>query len=471
MTAKIANIILSFLISCAILNGWAFADSPALQISAVNAGYKDANSAQNFDFIELRRNSDTDLSLEGYHLTYYNSTGNLAGELTFDEYILTEPTLVLYFSSSPQAIDLSDEYLYGFSSSGLASTAGKIQLSLGDKIIDEICWGKNTCDNFHPKFKTTEADNATIHLTGDGRVLEKYYPSPTPNALKKAIPDPVYPPCEELIITEYQSYTDLPFVEVYNNSAETRDISGCQIRYKSNAWRLSGLLSPGAYYASYDIKLTKNPSTLPAIQLIDEQGRVIDEVVQAPKQRKDTSMILAADTSSMVWKRTYHPTPASENIFQEFQACPAGKIINPLTGNCIKETIDAETICPEGKYLNILTGRCKSIETKKSTVCKDGYYLNPFTGRCKKKSTKTVTPCKDGYERNPDTGRCRKIAKNSGNEYAVAPMEATDYENTRIFVATAAIIALVVIAILCVCFQFRKEIKKRIIRTCRRKKS
>lgn len=50
-------------------------------------------------------------------------------------------------------------------------------------------------------------------------------------------------------------------------------------------------------------------------------------------------------------------------------------------------------------------------------------------------------------------------------------MEATDYENPRIFVATAAIIALVVIAILCVCFQFRKEIKKRIIRICRRKKS
>lgn len=212
---------------------------------------------------------------------------------------MVEPRLVLYFSGSPEAADLADEYLYGFSSSGLASTAGKIQLAKDEDIISEICWGKNTCENFHPKFKTN-ADNASVHLVDGAYIQEKYYPAPTLSALQKAIPDPIYPPCENIIITEYQSYTDLPFVEIYNNSAITRDISGCQIRYKNTVRRLSGLISPGAYYASYDIILSKNPSTMPAIQIIDEQGNIIDEVAQANKQSKDTSMILVADGGKMV---------------------------------------------------------------------------------------------------------------------------------------------------------------------------
>ena len=174
----------------------------------------------------------------------------------------------------------------------------------------------------------------------------------------------------------------------------------------------------------------------------------------------------------MVWKRSYVPTPSAENIFQEFQTCPEGKVINPLTGNCIKETATTNLICPEGKYLNILTGRCKTIETKKSTTCKDGYYLNPLTGRCKKKtSAKTLTECKEGYERNPETNRCRKIAKNSGDEYKIKPIKETEYDNPQIFVATGAIIGLVILAVVCVCFQFRKEIKKRIMRLCHRRKS
>ncbi|MGN1312994.1 MAG: hypothetical protein ACI4VS_02310 [Candidatus Nanosyncoccaceae bacterium] len=384
---------------------------------------------------------------------------------------MVESRLVLYFSGSPEAADLADEYLYGFSSSGLASTAGKIQLAKDEDVISEICWGKNTCENFHPKFKTN-TDNTSVHLVDGAYIQEKYYPVSTPSALQKAIPDPIYSPCENIIITEYQSYTDLPFVEIYNNSAITRDISGCQIRYKNTVQRLSGLISPGAYYASYDIKLSKNPSTMPAIQIIDEQGNVIDEVAQASKQRKDTSMILVADGGKMVWKRSYVPTPSAENIFQEFQTCPEGKVINPLTGNCIKETATTNLICPEGKYLNILTGRCKTIETKKSTTCKDGYYLNPLTGRCKKKtSTKTPTECKEGYERNPETNRCRKIAKNSGDEYKVKPIKETEYDNPQIFVATGAIIGLVILAVVCVCFQFRKEIKKRIMRLCHRRKS
>lgn len=472
MIAKLIKIICISSICLGIFAGWVYADTPELQFSALNAGYKDEYSSQNYDFIELRRNIETDLILTDYKLFYYNSAGNLAGELTFDEYILVEPTLVLSFSSSPQAQDQSDEYLYGFSSSGLASTAGRLQLLKKEQLIDEICWGKKTCDNFYSKFSTAADDNLSLHLGEEEFLQEKYYPASTPTALQKIIPDPIYPPCVDLIITEYQSYTDIPFIEIYNNSTETRDLSGCQLRYKNETTRLKGLLAPGAYYASYDIKLNKNPSSQPAIQLIDEQGNVVDEVIHAAKQRKDTSIALVADLAGMNWKRTYAPTPGVENIYQEFQSCPEGKVINPLTGNCIKEVVETEIVCPEGKYLNILTGRCKTIETKKTTVCKEGYYLNPLTGRCKKYvTTDEPTPCKEGYERNPETGRCRKVTGNTGDEYALAPIKETEYHSPQIFIATTAIVALVVIALICVCFQFRKEIKKRIIRLCRRKKS
>lgn len=471
-TLKIIIISLSLQgIFCA---NWVFAEARPLQIYALNAGYKDDNSAQNFDFIELRQISEGPLSLEGFKLLYYNSVGNLAGEIDFSEYVLVRQSLVLYFSKSPQATGMPEEYLYGFSSSGIASTAGHLQLMMGDELLDEICWGKNVCENFYGKFATSQEDNLSIRRNEeDVFVAEKYYPDSSLEALTLLHPEPVYPPCENLIITEYRSYTDQPFIEIYNTSSTPQDISGCQILYKNMAQRLEGTIEPGAYYASYDIKLSKNPSSKPLIRLVDDNGSVIDSVEQSGNQRAETSMALLADAESMIWKRTYQPTPGAENIDQIFRSCPEGKVINLLTGNCVKEESSTSLICPEGKYLNVLTGRCKTIEKKKEVVCKEGYYLNILTGRCKKVQSSTeLKACSDGYERNPETNRCRKIAKNSGEEYPVTPTEeSTIYENPKIFTATAAIIALIILAIVCVCIQFRKEIKKRIIRLWRRKKS
>lgn len=139
-------------------------------------------------------------------------------------------------------------------------------------------------------------------------------------------------------------------------------------------------------------------------------------------------------------------------------------MINPLTGNCINETVEpAEKTCPEGQYLNALTGRCKSIATTTTSECKEGYYRNPETGRCKKIETATsaeVTPCAEGYERNPDTGRCRKIRTNDASEYPVEPISTESYENPKIFIAAWALLALGILVIAYVIFQFRHEIAK-----------
>jgi hypothetical protein len=80
--------------------------------------------------------------------------------------------------------------------------------------------------------------------------------------------------------------------------------------------------------------------------------------------------------------------------------CPEGKVLNPLTGRCIKikktdkkddkKTDKKKKECPEGKVLNPLTGRCIKIkktdkDSNKKKECPEGKVLNHLTGRCIKK--------------------------------------------------------------------------------------
>ena len=51
----------------------------------MNAGFKDDDSNQHYDFIELERTYDSELELEPFRLVYTNSSGNHAGEITFAE--------------------------------------------------------------------------------------------------------------------------------------------------------------------------------------------------------------------------------------------------------------------------------------------------------------------------------------------------------------------------------------------------
>ena len=133
---------------------------------------------------------------------------------------------------------------------------------------------------------------------------------------------------------------------------------------------------------------------------------------------------------------TFHPTPGEPNIPQEFKTCPAGKVINETTGNCVNATTLSSLLkdCGEGKYRNPETGRCKS-------------YNN---------SDDDSKECKEGYERNPETGRCRKIKDNSGADYPVIPI--TGVEERSSFIAIWAIAGVAVVGIGYVLYQFRKEI-------------
>lgn len=412
-----------------------------MRFSAINAGYKNGESAQNYDFIELYRPQSDELhALVDYRIVYTNSSGNYAGEFTFGEYVyLTSEYLVLGYKGSPQYQDAPETFLYNFSSSGLASTAGKLELYYRDELIDEVCWGKITCAQQYSKFATSESTNSSILLLAKD---DNYYAEIDPNAIIEIQPEtPPLPSCNGVQITEIYSYyqedSSEQFIELHNPTSEDILLGYCRLSYKKKYFALSGVLPPGQYLAFQDddLLLTKSPTKDIVISIIDANDNTVTLATYGKKQKRGTSFAWFSDG----WRQSYQPTPGAANIFQEFQTCEEGKVINPVTGNCIKTP------------------------TTTATECKEGYYRNPATGRCKKNPTITEpTPCKDGYERNPETNRCRKIITTTGQEYAVAPVESESHQNTQTFIAITAIIATAIGATIYVIIQFRHELTQAI---------
>lgn len=275
--------------------------SAPLYFRAVNAGYKDDASAQNYDFFELEKGIADDLDLSSFRIQYYNSSDSLAGELEFAEpTILRANTVVFGFSKSPQYQDAPTRYLYNFSSSGLASTSGRLRIVQKENIIDEICWGKIDCERQLPKFATKQSDNRSVIIChadcSEEYSLDEYYPSIDPEAIIVPEPEPIESPsCAGLIITELYSYYEESsaeqFIELYNSNDYNLQLSVCYLRYKNKTYTLQGELEANSYTVIQDILLTKDPSTSLAVELFDGNG-LIDSLVYYHGQKRGASYAL-----------------------------------------------------------------------------------------------------------------------------------------------------------------------------------
>jgi hypothetical protein len=179
------------------------------------------------------------------------------------------------------------------------------------------------------------------------------------------------------------------------------------------------------------------------LELIDITGETIDRLEYPNGQRKGTAWaFIGYDANGgEMWRTTYAPTPSSPNNYQEYRACEAGKVINEVTGNCVKVVEVTEKTCAEGQYLNPLTGRCNKIEEVKSTVCREGYYLNE------------------------ETGKCKKIVENKGADYGLVT---ETYEEKSSFVALYGVIGIITAGLVYVGWQFRHEIRRLFGRVFRR---
>ncbi|MBR2796006.1 hypothetical protein IKE13_03070 [Candidatus Saccharibacteria bacterium] len=409
-----------------------------LYIKAVNPGYPVDGKNNVGEMIEIaRKDSDEPISLAGTTVSYTNSSGNESILFEFPENSwMTGESILLRLASSPES-----ELAAGNYTKTLAFKAG-LTLSVQGEVIDEVCWtGKNGCNT---EFKSAAPTTLVRDTeTGEFRHVPSYTPEYDAGAYKVEKDEEIEPvsQCKGLIFSEilsyYESSRSEQFVELYNVGPGQILLYGCGIRYKNKIYGLTGVVREEEYfrYLPIEFSLTKNPTNEGVLEIIDTTGEVVDKLEYPNGQRKGTSYALIGyDTlGAEIWRTTYAPTPGEANHYQEFKTCEEGKVINEATGNCVKVTSVVEKICPAGQYLNILTGRCrKYVETTEKT-CKEGYYLNS------------------------ETGRCRKIQENQGADYEIS---LDSYKAESSFVALYAVIGVVIVGVVCLVYEFRREIQK-----------
>lgn len=222
--------------------------------------------------------------------------------------------------------------------------------------------------------------------------------------------------CEGVRLSEIAANYYPQFIEIYNSSSNTVDMSGCQLQTNrsettSYVFAADTKLNVGAYLAIpiAQTELTLTKTTTGTVYLLNSDGSTEIDARSYENLDDATSLALVGGT----WRQTFAVTPSSENQYQAYPPCDAGYSRNELTGRCNKDpepTVLAP--CGPGEYRNPETNRCRSIATTTSTLapCDEGEYRNPETNRCKKiESESTLQPCAEGYERNPETNRCRKV--------------------------------------------------------------
>lgn len=426
-----------------------------VMIKSFNPGYSTEG-----EFLELLKLSTNDISLAGLSVIYITSSGKEYVVYSFSETSeMVGESLLMRLASSDEVQGAEDYHEVAdlTYTRNMSRSKGRIKLVYEEEVIDSLCWGLEDDDCF-PAFNankpTTLVRNLLAEEVEDSFVhTANYKPSydqTNPGLRIKEVPEEkIEPKCKSLEFSELYTYFENSnteqFVELFNRSEETIEISGCFLRYKNKNYPLSGATSANGFLTFYNmaewgLSLTKNPTSSNTLEIIDRNGDVVDKLVYSSGQRKGVSLAMIGFNSdgSERWVQTYHITPNAENIYQQFKTCPVGKVINLETGNCVNETSLAPTLaaCPEGKYRNPLTGRCKSYGSLASAELK---------------------PCAEGYERNPETGRCRKIVKNDGAEYALEP---ETFEEKSEFIAKWAILAVVAVGGIYILFQYRKEVAR-----------
>lgn len=419
----------------------AMTDSPIF-IKAINPGYTVDGVSNVGELIELAKNVDGPLSLAGFVLSYTNSSGNSVILYEFPEGSwMTGESILLRLASSPDS-ELAD-LVYPKT---LAFKAGPLMLTKDETIYDSVCW--NNRDGCQTEFKSAEPttllrdtetnefshviDYAPVFTAGNYRAepleLNTEPLGTTPE--ETPIEESVLPrQCEGLefseIYTYYESDPSEQFIEFFNTTNSPINLENCSIRYKKKIYSLTGIIEPSSYYAiEPEFTLTKNPVRSNLIELIDIDDSVVDALDYPNGQKVLASFAkIPVEGTFMV---TYDITPGAANNYQKYRNCEEGKVINPDTGKCVKETtatVEPKT-CPEGSYLNTQTNRCK------------------------------------------------KIVSNTGADYGVTSIVAPADNEKASFIALSAVIAVLAAGFVFFIFEFRFEIKKfcgKVFRPFRRK--
>lgn len=428
--------------------------------------------------IEIYNESENDFYLEGWEVRYLNAAGSIQkplfeiieigayGYLTFQINKIDGPK-----NGHLQIIDENEEQvdIVGYGNGKISAKGGLPTASPPDGNSLQRC----------------ELPNGLLIDTGKNLTEFKTYSNST---WDKGIlceednnDEPNLDMCSFISINEISFSEPEKFIEIINTTTETIDLSDCALRRGNKYINMDGELASGEIgvfdVISSDLTQTNSSVNIYIYDLLQKKN----VVTVSYKARTGTSYAWLMVDGKEGWYSTYAMTPGTENIYQQFQTCEAGKHINVTTGNCVKDP-EPPVECAEGQFRNPATGRCKKIDSeKKLAECAEGQFRNPITNRCKKINDKTLAecaegqfrnpltnrckkiasgdelnPCAEGWERNPETNRCRKIPIGGEAAYAVGPMT-NEIENrtwTLIGAVGAAIIAGLIV------WQFRPEIKR-----------
>lgn len=409
---------------------------PEIFIKAINPGYSVDGKSNVGEMIEIsRKNSDEMISLASITISYTNSSGNDSILFEFPENsFMSGESILLRLASSP------DSELAAVNYTKTLAFRGGITLKRGDEVLDEVCWTGKEC---YKEFKSSEPTSLVRDLeTGEFKHVLEYNPVYDEKSYyeEEVVEEKKPSQCRGLIFSEILSYYENSqteqFIEIYNSSAEQILMDGCRLKYRNKFFELKGILAAEGYFIYFprEFSLTKNPTNVGVLEIIDANDEILDKLEYPNGQRKGTSYAMVGydEKGEEIWRTTYKITPGEENFYQEFKSCEAGKVLNEATGNCVKVSSVTEKICPSGQYLNILTGRCRKIVEVSERTCKEGYYLNP------------------------DTGRCKKIKENTGANYSLEP---ENYEESSSFTALYAVIGIVILGIGYLIYEFKNEIR------------
>ncbi|MEI6581576.1 MAG: lamin tail domain-containing protein [bacterium] len=310
------------------------------------------------EFVEIQNTTAADIDISGWTLYYKSATGTTWSKKA------TVPTGLLAAGKFwVFASNLAGNTSY---SSGLSQTGGNIQIR--DKqaaTVDQFGWGTANASLGKPAspseagqsmYRIYNLDLIKMLNTDDNFVDFDLTASPTAGSIPKADVvevDPevaTYPALElsELLPDPASPLTDATdeYIEIYNPSANTVDLSGWKLRDESgDEYLIKNIqIDPLEHLAIYvsDSKITLN-NTGDSVVLIDPNGKVVDETANYGNAEVGLSWIKIAN--QWQWAEASTPGGINSSVYIEPITTPSAavKSVKKAVAKKVASTVSAKT--------------------------------------------------------------------------------------------------------------------------------
>lgn len=340
------------------------------------------NNKNGDEFIEIHNYEAKPIAVPELKIEVFNSNGNSNLTKTFKNKSFKPSSFVLIAQNNSTN---SDEH---YSSDSITPAGGKIEVSLGGQLIDEVCWGKiSSCANFvtiseNNVFATNRCQtdsncaNQTVRFGGltdtpickfDATIFadDEKCIDPNPPDIDPGGGDPPIPKdaCANLAVTEIGANLDEQFIEITNKSATAINPKGCMVQTNRNQKQFvfgDEMLAPGAVrlVKISDTALTLSKTVSGTVYILSSDGQEEFDVVIYPAMKTGVSWWLIDGA----WKESSKPSPGEANQIPPPNFCDGLKI-SEIGANLSEQFIEITNVGTKSVGLNgcqIMTNRSAS---------------------------------------------------------------------------------------------------------------